>query len=1040
MPTDPNSVVDQKLTSAGFPVRGGGRSASTPKPNRFANHIWRTVGCAAALAIAFALYARSEKQIDRANELRQRSLLLAGELGQSSDDLTRMVRTYVVTCDPTYKKHYQDILDIRDGKKARPEAYSRSYWDLVLVGGQVPRPDSKEAIPLLQLMQQAGFTEEEFGRLAKAKARSDELTIREFEAMKLVESTGPGAKGNRANARRILHDANYHLAKAAIMKPIDEFNVLVDERTIAAVQAAVQKSLIYRYVFVAFGLVLMFVLWRLYAALIDTLGGSVDEVHARIAKMGSGDFSATIRVKDGRQSSVLAWLSETQAKLNDSDLKRKRTEEALRRTEELYRRAIAGAGAVPYSSDYKSNSYLFMGEGIQQLIGYSTSEVSAQLWKRIVQESIMMGDTAGMSKEEASQLMTTGKVERWRCDMRVLTRDGKSRWLSDSSVQSLDEKGTPTGSAGILQDITERKLAEIATLAFSKLGRALSSASSAKEAAQLIIDVSDTLLTWDACWVSLYDPHKDEMRLVLQIDTFNGKRCADHPIGSERPSALQRQVLDSGGKLILRENTDTFQPGAMSVGDTTRPSASLMFVPIRYRDKNVGVLSIQSYTRGAYTEQNLATLQSLADQCGGALARISVDEALRNSEEKFRQLADHISDTFWIAPPDFKGMQYVSIGYEQIWGRKRDDLYARPQDWEDSLFPDDRERVLSVFATLMKDEPQVSLEYRILRPDGTVRWVHDRGFQVRDADGKVIRLTGIGSDITQRKTAEAALEEANRQLREASRQAGMSEVATSVLHNVGNVLNSVNVSCSIISEKVRNTRISSVTKTAELLSAHAGDLSEFLTTDPAGKKLPEFLSKLAVRLSEEQKAVLEEVQSLTANIEHIKSVITMQQSYARDVGGNRETLPIQQLLEDALRLNEGALRRHRVKVIRQIVDAPTITVDKHKVLQILVNLIRNAKHALTDSGRDDKQLILRIASGPDHVALSVIDNGIGIPPENLTRIFGHRFTTKKDGHGFGLHSGAIAAREMGGSLAVKSDGVGTGATFTLSLPLGSDHK
>ncbi|MDB6059683.1 MAG: sensor signal transduction histidine kinase [Verrucomicrobiales bacterium] len=554
------------------------------------------------------------------------------------------------------------------------------------------------------------------------------------------------------------------------------------------------------------------------------------------------------------------------------------------------------------------------------------------------------------------------------------------------------------------------------------------------------MEVSDTLLTWDCCWVSLYDSDKDVMRPVLRMDTFKGKRFAEHPVASDLVSELQRQILNSGGKLILRENTDTFLSGTRPIGDTTRPSASLMFVPIRYRDQNVGALSIQSYTHGAYTKQNLATLQSLADQCGGALARISVDEALRNSEEKFRQLADHISDTFWIAPPDFKGMQYVSIGYERIWGRKRDDLYIRPQDWADSLYPEDRERVFSVFATLMEDAPQVNLEYRVVRPDGTVRWVHDRGFQVRDADGKLIRLTGIASDITERKRAEETLEEANKQIQIASRQAGMSDVATSVLHNVGNVLNSVNVSCSIISEKVRNTRISSVTRTAELLREHAGDLSEFLTTDTAGKKLPEFLSKLAVRLSEEQKAVLDEVKSLSANIEHIKSVITMQQNHAKDMGGNREPMPIQDLLEDALRLNEGALRRHHIKVVREFFDVPVVLVDKHKGLQILVNLIRNAKHALTDSGREDKQLTFRIASGPDHVALSVIDNGIGIPPENLTRIFGHRFTTKKHGHGFGLHSGAIAAREMGGSLTVQSDGVGTGATFTLLLPLGSDRK
>jgi hypothetical protein len=184
------------------------RRAVTPQPGQFSSRIWRLVACAAALVIVFALYAQSEEKIHHANELRDGSRKLADELRQSSDDLTRMARTYVVTGDPIYKRHYQDILDIRDGTQPRPEAYSRVYWDLVLAGGSAPRPESNQAIPLLELMRQAGFTEEEFRKLAKAKANSDGLTTAEFEAMKLTESTGPEAEADRAEARRMLHDAS----------------------------------------------------------------------------------------------------------------------------------------------------------------------------------------------------------------------------------------------------------------------------------------------------------------------------------------------------------------------------------------------------------------------------------------------------------------------------------------------------------------------------------------------------------------------------------------------------------------------------------------------------------------------------------------------------------------------------------------------------------------------------------------------------------------------------------------------------------------
>jgi signal transduction histidine kinase len=161
----------------------------------------------------------------------------------------------------------------------------------------------------------------------------------------------------------------------------------------------------------------------------------------------------------------------------------------------------------------------------------------------------------------------------------------------------------------------------------------------------------------------------------------------------------------------------------------------------------------------------------------------------------------------------------------------------------------------------------------------------------------------------------------------------------------------------------------------------------------------------------------------------------MQQSYAQ-VAGVAERVLVSELVEDALRMNTGALIRHNVQVVREYgSNPPEITVDKHKVLQILVNLMRNAKYACDDAGNADKRITLGIAADPGHVRISVADNGIGIPQENLTRIFNHGFTTRKTGHGFGLHSGSLTAKELGGALLVQSDGAGKGARFTLELPL-----
>lgn len=277
------------------------------------------------------------------------------------------------------------------------------------------------------------------------------------------------------------------------------------------------------------------------------------------------------------------------------------------------------------------------------------------------------------------------------------------------------------------------------------------------------------------------------------------------------------------------------------------------------------------------------------------------------------------------------------------------------------------------------------------------------------------------------------LESTHKQLLEASRLGGMAEIATNVLHNVGNVLNSVNVSAGLVADSMKKSKAASLAKVVTLLREHEQDLGAFFTNDPRGRQLPDYLSQLAEHFRADQQATVKELDSLRANIEHIKEIVAMQQSYAR-VSGVKEIINLHELVEDSLRMNEGALSRHRVEVIREFNPVPPMNVEKHKILQILVNLIRNAKYACDESGRADRRLTMRVSDGDGRVKVSVTDNGVGILPENLTRIFSHGFTTRKGGHGFGLHSGALAAKEMGGSLTVHSAGHHQGATFTLELP------
>jgi signal transduction histidine kinase len=292
----------------------------------------------------------------------------------------------------------------------------------------------------------------------------------------------------------------------------------------------------------------------------------------------------------------------------------------------------------------------------------------------------------------------------------------------------------------------------------------------------------------------------------------------------------------------------------------------------------------------------------------------------------------------------------------------------------------------------------------------------------------------LAAEIVERKRVQAEADKAHSQLLVVARQAGMAEVAIGVLHNVGNVLNSVNVSSSILVDRVRQLNAGRLSKAVALLRQNEKDLGTFLSTDAKGKQIVNYLDTLAGHLGTEQTGALEELENLSKNIEHIKDIVAVQQSYARQVGST-EAVQVIELVEDALRMNASALERHEVKTVRQYeAHPPVIQADKHKILQILVNLIRNAKQACDDSGRLDKQMVIRVFNGDGTVKISASDNGVGILPENLNRIFNHGFTTRKNGHGFGLHNAALAAKEMGGVLRVASPGAGQGAIFTLELP------
>jgi PAS domain S-box-containing protein len=474
-------------------------------------------------------------------------------------------------------------------------------------------------------------------------------------------------------------------------------------------------------------------------------------------------------------------------------------------------------------------------------------------------------------------------------------------------------------------------------------------------------------------------------------------------------------------------------------------------VPLRDRDgKIVGLIGIlrditsmkevEEQLRRAYEQQEQLVAERTQDLAKtNLLLREQIEERdkiqaeLNQHHQMLRGLVDNIPDLIFIKDTESRFVLLNQACATQLGVSRQEEVLGKSD--ADFLPPDLAQRYRTDEVAVMESGETLHHEEPVLHKDsGKMGWSLTTKLPLKGVDGKMIGLMGIARDITPLKEAEQKVDQIHKELVSASRLAGMAEIAVGVLHNVGNVLNSVNISCSIIQERMRKSRADRLGRLLQLFEEHKNDLADFLANDERGRKVPAYLKAFSDDLEREREAIIQEADCLATKVAHIKEIVAAQQECAK-MCGVVEKVDLAHLVEDALKFNGAAFERHKVAVIRDFDPVPSIMVDKHKVLQILVNLLQNAKQACSAGSAAEKQVTVRIKARDERVIIAVTDNGVGIPPENLGKIFSQGFTTRKGGHGFGLHSGALAARELKGSLAVASDGRGRGATFTLDLPL-----
>lgn len=337
------------------------------------------------------------------------------------------------------------------------------------------------------------------------------------------------------------------------------------------------------------------------------------------------------------------------------------------------------------------------------------------------------------------------------------------------------------------------------------------------------------------------------------------------------------------------------------------------------------------------------------------------------------------------------------------------------------LGEEDREAVLA--RKLAEAVPRRVRIYEVHRPDNMV--IEVRANPMPDGG-----FVSVHTDISARKKSEIALKESEDRYRR------MSEFASSVIHNVGNILSSINVSCGAIYRNVRHSKVGQLTKASRLLEEHQ-DQPNFLSQHEKGSLLPGYLNRLSGILVNEQEETVEEVQGVLKNLLLITQIIEYQQSQ-----GKRdelvELLDLRQVVEDALNVKMDTIMRDQVQVETHL-DALLVKSQKAKLTHVLINLIKNAVEAMADNG--DRPRVITIRSGKlegsEKLFLSVADSGMGITTNNLKNLFSHGFTTKENGHGFGLHYCANTMREMNSHIEAESEGIEKGATFRLIFPANS---
>ena len=583
---------------------------------------------------------------------------------------------------------------------------------------------------------------------------------------------------------------------------------------------------------------------------------------------------------------------------------------------------------------------------------------------------------------------------------RLVLPDQSIRHVQAFARTYADANGKPQRSVGVSWDVTEEvEAAERRARDASKERDLLERLSVATHAAGL------------QCWE--YD--------------FRGGQLTwlDNDLTSGRESRGNVQAAgDAQFALIFPEDLQdvTFRSeAARKRGDR------MMSAIYRRSDLDGSVHYIQNYQRFFYDENGTAT-RALG-------ANIDITDSYRRQAE-----LETLSVRFAIATRAAQAgvWEWTERTDEMWWNETMYAIHGQPPTFAPNydnvcttIHPDDLALAQATWSEAMQAAHPLHVGFRILRPDGVTRHLDVLAATITDPHSAERRMVGITLDITERCGAEQRERQLQKQLVEASHLSGMAEVATGVLHNVGNVLNSLGISVSTAQAHVQASPFERIERVAAMLDERRKNISD-ADGDRRAQVIPDYLSALSSQMRRDSDVVKREIEAISGHVQYLREIIQAQQSFAR-VGGAEETVNVSELVEGALRLKSQELRS--TAVVRDIGEMSEVWTDRYKLLQIIVNFVTNACDAMAANGSRERRMAVRARLVEGELEIAVADSGVGIPPNLMQRIWEFGFTTKAHGHGFGLHSSAVAAQQLGGTVTAESEGAGKGARFAVRIPV-----